>query len=71
VAEGSEAWVHFGIDAEATESLESVDIEINFMDQELLVEELIEFGASVEVLAPETLKNAVIDQAKKALASHA
>lgn len=71
VAPKSEAWVHFGLEIGETDAIQPVDIEVNYMDHELLVEELIEFGASVEVLAPETLKDAVINQAKKALASHA
>lgn len=48
VAEDSEAWWHFAVDETGTARL-------NFMDEDLLAEDLMEFGAEVTVLEPKTL----------------
>lgn len=71
VAPNTEAWVHFGIESSDGDSLQPVEIQVNYMDLELLIEELIEFGSAVEVLAPERLRSAMFDHAKKVLDSHA
>lgn len=71
VAPGTEAWVHFGIESVESGAVLPAEIEVHYMDLELLIEELIEFGSSVEVLAPPALKSAVTEHAKRALDIHA
>lgn len=71
VAPQTEAWVHFGIDASGHDSLHPIEIEVNYMDLELLIEELIEFGSAVEVVSPDTLRAAISSHARKVLESHA
>lgn len=71
VAPDTEAWVHFGIETVDGDSMQPVEIDVHYMDLELLIEELIEFGSAIEVLAPEGLKAAVIEHAKKVLVIHA
>lgn len=68
----SEAWVHFGIEStSAQREGDPVEIELHFMDAELLVEELIEYGGSVEVVSPETLQGLLIARAKRVVDLHA
>lgn len=71
VAPNSEAWVHFGIESSGGDSLQPVEIQVNYMDLELLIEELIEFGSAVEVLAPERLRLAMVEHARKVMSNHA
>jgi len=59
----SEAFWHFG--GYATE------VELNFMDEALLAEDLLEFGPDVEVLSPQTLKQRIQQSLRKVVSDHA
>lgn len=63
VTPDSEAHWHFG--AEGTE------VEIHFMDEALLAEDLMEFGADVRVKSPESLKNRIREGFAKVVSTHA
>ena len=43
----SEAWWHFGADSER--------VELHFMDEALLAEDLMEFGSELRVIGPQSL----------------
>ena len=72
VAANTEAWVHFGLnEQQAAAGQMSAEIEINFMDLELLAEELVEFGGSVKVLSPVELQNEVVARSRRVVDLHA
>jgi proteasome accessory factor B len=74
VQKGTEAWVHFGIaDSDGDQQQNETDstIEVNFMDIELLAEELIEYGNSVEVIEPAELKQLIVSRFRQVMAQHA
>lgn len=62
VVEDSEAWWHFG---------ESNSIELNFMDEDLLAEDLMEFGGEVKVISPESLANRIRSRLERVVKIHA
>ena len=57
VTPGTEAWVHFDLDAPG--ALVNGQFSFNFMDVHLLAEELRQYGSSVQVVSPEALRLAV------------
>ena len=57
VTPGTEAWVHFDLDAPG--ALVNGQFSFNFMDVHLLAEELRQYGSGVQVVSPEALKLAV------------
>lgn len=62
VLEGTEAWWHFG---------EKSKVELQFMDEELLAEDLLEFGAEITVLEPESLVNKLKQKLQRVVSQHA
>jgi proteasome accessory factor B len=62
ITEGTEAWWQFGRQSE---------VELSFMDEALLAEQLREYGNSIFVLEPESLANAIRDGYREVLAIHA
>lgn len=62
VVEDSEAWWHFG---------ESTQVEIKFMDEELLAEDLMEFGSEIRVLSPQSLAQRIKARLEKVVSMHA
>lgn len=62
VLEGTEAWWHFG---------EKSKVELQFMDEELLAEDLLEFGAEITVLEPESLVNKLKQKLQRVMSQHA
>lgn len=64
VVNDSEAWWHFAVDATGIAKL-------NFMDEALLAEDLMEFGADIEVLEPESLASRVKLGFEKVASLHA
>lgn len=64
VTQGTEAWWYFGASPEP-------EVSIHFMDEALLAEDLLEFGADIKVLAPESLGLRVSSGLTKVLESHA
>jgi proteasome accessory factor B len=60
----SEAWWHFGAQDSST-------IEINFMDEALFAEDLMEFGPEVKVLSPESLSTRISSGWQRVLDAHA
>lgn len=63
LTEESEAFWHFGA--------ESLEISLNYMDEALLAEDLMEFGPDVRVLAPESLKARINQGFAKVVELHA
>lgn len=59
----SEAHWHFGAEGEV--------VELNYMDEALLAEDLMEFGADIEVLQPKSLADRIADGFKKVVSLHA
>lgn len=64
VASDSEAWWHFSVN-------ESGIATLNFMDEALLAEDLMEFGSDVKVLEPKTLADRVRLGFERVVNSHA
>ncbi len=64
VERGTEAWWHFG----ATDDKE---VELHFMDEALLAEDLMEYGTDISVLEPESLRIRVEEGLKRVLENHA
>jgi proteasome accessory factor B len=62
ITEGTEAWWQFGRQSE---------VELSFMDETLLAEELREYGSSVTVIEPESLALAIEKGYREVIASHA
>jgi proteasome accessory factor B len=62
VVEDSEAWWHFG---------ESNSVELNYMDEDLLAEDLMEFGGEVKVISPESLANRIRSRLERVVKIHA
>ena len=62
VLEGTEAWWHFG---------EMARVELTFMDEELLAEDLLEFGSEITVLEPESLVNKLRQKLERVVSQHA
>lgn len=62
IASGTEAEFSFGA---------SGQLEISYMDEELLAEDLLELGSAVRVLAPESLRNRIRDSYLKVVSLHA
>lgn len=62
IIEGTEAWWHFGGKSE---------VELNFMDETLLAEELREYGNSVAVIEPQSLAIAIENGYREVIANHA
>lgn len=60
----SEAWWHFGGNDSGT-------IEVNFMDEALFAEDLMEFGPEIKVLSPESLSNRIASGWQQVLDTHA
>jgi len=60
----SEAWWHFG-------GNESGTIEVNFMDEALFAEDLMEFGPEIKVVSPESLSNRINSGWQQVLDTHA
>ena len=60
----SEAWWHFGGNDSGT-------IEVNFMDEALFAEDLMEFGPEIKVLSPESLSNRINFGWQQVLDTHA
>ena len=59
----SEAWWHFGADKER--------VELTFMDEALLAEDLMEFGSDVVVISPKSLAQRIEDGFKAVISAHA
>lgn len=66
VADGSEAMVHF-----SNALRNNAEVELHYMDEDLLAEDLLEFGTSVEVLEPESLVERVHQKLQDVISSHA
>lgn len=64
VVADSEAWWHFAAD-------ENGIAKLNFMDEALLAEDLMEFGADIQVLEPESLASRVKQGFEKVASLHA
>jgi proteasome accessory factor B len=69
IRNGSEAWFHF-VEANASKD-EWVDLEVKFMDEHLLAEDLRAYGADVRVVSPEHLRAAISAGLEKVVAAHA
>ncbi len=69
VQPGTEAWVHFDLDAPG--AVVNGQFAFNFMDVYLLAEELRQYGPSVQVVSPESLKQAVRKGFEKVADLHA
>ena len=63
VDEDSEAWWHFGA--------ESGEVEINYMDESLLAEDLLEYGSEVKVVSPASLAQRVRNGLERVARIHA
>ena len=63
VVEDSEAWWHFGG--------QSTRISINFMDEALLAEDLLEYGSEISVISPASLTERVKKGLERAAGVHA
>jgi len=59
----SEAWWHFGAESE--------QLELKFMDEALMAEDLMEFGADLQVLGPKSLADRIQAGFEAVIASHA
>ncbi|MDG2497189.1 MAG: WYL domain-containing protein [Aquiluna sp.] len=64
VTKGTEAWWHFG-------AKEEQEVVIHFMDEALLAEDLMEYGADISVLEPLSLRLRVENGLNRVLESHA
>ncbi len=64
VAEDSEAWSHFEVDESGVATL-------NYMDEALLAEDLMEFGSDISVIEPESLAARVRLGFERVVSSHA
>jgi len=62
---GTEAWWHFGMADSPSETAK-----VNYLDLSLLAEDLREFGSSVEVLFPPTLRHEIERGYREVLAQH-
>ena len=62
VLEGTEAWWHFG---------EKARVELQFMDEELLAEDLLEFGSEITVLEPASLVDKLKQKLERVVSQHA
>jgi len=62
VLEDTEAWWHFG---------EKSNVELQFMDEELLAEDLLEFGSEITVLEPASLVNKLKEKLQRVVNLHA
>lgn len=62
ISENTEAWWHFGGQSE---------VELNFMDEALLAEELREYGSSIKVIEPASLARAISDGYREVISIHA
>jgi proteasome accessory factor B len=62
VLEGTEAWWHFG---------EKARVELQFMDEELLAEDLLEFGSEITVLEPASLVDKLKQKLERVVNQHA
>lgn len=60
----SEAWWHFG-------GHDSGTFEVNFMDEALFAEDLMEFGPEIKVLSPDSLGNRISSGWQRVLEAHA
>ena len=49
----------------------SGEVELNFMDQELLAEDILDLAGDIRVLSPESLKNRVEEAIRKVVSDHA
>ena len=65
----TEAWVHFGLDSAGADS--DGTHSFNFMDLNLLADELRQYGKSVEVIEPEALRSAIRRGLEKVVSQHA
>lgn len=63
VLEDSEAFWHFGA--------QDTRITLNYMDEALLAEDLLEFGSEVSVIGPESLKERINSRLEAVIAAHA
>ncbi|MFM1994328.1 MAG: hypothetical protein RL537_1017 [Actinomycetota bacterium] len=63
VEEDSEAWWHFGA--------ESTQVTLNYMDEVLLAEDLLEYGNEVKVISPASLANRIAAGLERAVKIHA
>ena len=59
----SEAWWHFGSERE--------QVELNYMDEALMAEDLMEFGADLKVISPKSLGDRIRSGFEAVIASHA
>jgi predicted DNA-binding transcriptional regulator YafY len=59
----SEAWWHFGSERE--------QVELNYMDEALMAEDLMEFGADLKVISPKSLGDRIRAGFEAVIASHA
>jgi predicted DNA-binding transcriptional regulator YafY len=59
----SEAWWHFGSERE--------QVELNYMDEALMAEDLMEFGADLKVISPKSLADRIRAGFEAVIASHA
>ena len=64
LTQDSEAWWHFG-------APENNQVTLNFMDEALLAEDLIEFGGELKVLNPESLAKRISLGLAKVVSDHA
>jgi proteasome accessory factor B len=62
VLEGTEGWWHFG---------EMPRVELTFMDEELLAEDLLEFGSEITVLEPQSLITKLKGKLERVVSQHA
>lgn len=65
----TQAWVHFGLDSGGLD--EDGTYNFHYMDLHLLADELRQYGKSVEVVAPEALKQAIRRGLEKVVSQHA
>ena len=71
VRPGTAAWSHFEMDLRGTTEEPSDEIEIGFLDESLLAETIRSFAGQLEVLAPSSLRDLVLDGLRKVAAAHA
>ena len=65
----TEAWVHFGLDSGGTDAEGTHSF--NFMDLNLLADELRQYGKTIEVIEPEALRAAIRRGLEKVVSQHA
>jgi proteasome accessory factor B len=71
---GNEATIKVALDTEAQLALnpdESGIAKLNYMDEALLAEDLLEYGSDVEVVEPESLKRRIRSALKAVIKHHA